>query len=137
MRKITDTPQALFALLFISFFLQNTVSAETLNIKVNHNRDDAEERQDNQQHMRLTDNTLDIVNTSNHTQKTGIRFSSVDIPKNATITHAFIKFTPRNSDSGGANLTIHAQDSENSTRFTSANHDISQNNNNCICKLGS
>ncbi|MFO7708365.1 MAG: PilC/PilY family type IV pilus protein [Desulfobacterales bacterium] len=57
-------------------------------------------------------------------RRIGLRFTGVDIPKNAGITRAYIEFTVAGSDSSNTTLTIEAQAADNPVEFTATLMDI-------------
>lgn len=64
------------------------------------------------------------------TQKIGLRFNSISIPKGATITNSYITFTAvgassPNTNSGVTNLTIRGQAADNPGTFTTTLYDLS------------
>lgn len=86
--------------------------------------DDAEELVSNG-NMALADTKLELISNpsaARTNQLVGLRFTGVDVPRNATITAAYLTFqgvTPNgtNSNSGAANLTIRAQAADQPAAF--------------------
>lgn len=77
--------------------------------------DDFEEKADGS--VDLTSTDLEIVQESS-TQKVGLRFQSVAIPKGAKIVAAYIKFKANGADSGATDLTISAEDVASASTFS-------------------
>lgn len=50
----------------------------------------------------------------------GLRFSNVDVPANATITSAYIEFSPESSDNGTVNLAIRAENTNSAAEINAA-----------------
>jgi hypothetical protein len=71
--------------------------------------------------MSLNENVLDLGGLYS---RVGLRFTGVDIPKNAGITRAYIEFTVAGSDSSNTTLTIEAQAADNPVEFTTSVMDI-------------
>jgi hypothetical protein len=74
--------------------------------------------------MYLNSTDLELVDDGSNHQTVGIRFQSVAIPKNATITNAYIEFETDEPNSGGTSLMIHGQAADNPAVFTSASYNI-------------
>jgi type IV pilus assembly protein PilY1 len=55
---------------------------------------------------------------------TAVRFSGIDIPRNAKITSAHLEFTAADSASAAANFQIYGQKAESAPAFTTTNFDI-------------
>ncbi len=105
----------------------------TVQAQVSAGNDDAEENTAGGA-VGLTSTDLDLVidNFGTATQKSqviGLRFGSVAIPKNATITAATIQFRADETSSGAAaaatTLTIKGQAADNPTSFTTAKFNVS------------
>jgi hypothetical protein len=104
--------------------------AVTVQIPVAVSSDDAEERISNGA-MSLTSSDLEIVTDGTTHQTVGVRFSSVNVPKNAIINYAYIQFEC--DETGNANLsgqttssfTVFAHDVGNSGTFTTTAYNIS------------
>jgi hypothetical protein len=101
----------------------------TVNIPVATSSDDAEERVSNGA-IDLTSTDLEFVTDGTTHQRLGIRFASVNVPKNAIINYAYIQFTvdeTANANSSGttSTYTIRAENVGSSTTFTTATNNIS------------
>jgi len=95
----------------------------TIEVAITDGNDDVEESQSGTLYANSSD--LEMVYDSfnnNGYQKIGLRFRSIDIPKNATINSAYIQFTADESNSDGATLEIALHDSSNSPAFSSSNN---------------
>ena len=55
----------------------------------------------------------------------GLRFDALAIPKNATITSAYVQFSANESQSASTSFLINAQDSDNAPAFTTTTHMLS------------
>ncbi|UJS17547.1 MAG: hypothetical protein L3J17_00415 [Candidatus Jettenia sp.] len=91
-------------------------------IRVTAGSDDAEERPSGG--MLLSSTDLDLVFDKNN-QTIGIRFNGVDIPKNATITNAYIQFKVDEITSEATSLTIQGEDVDNAVTFAAVSRNIS------------
>ena len=82
--------------------------------------DDAEQDKND---MDLDSSDLDL----NEKDYVGLRFQNIDIPKGATITNAYVKFTveDQEGDTGKAEVRIYAEDTDNASTFTNSKKDIS------------
>ncbi len=90
-------------------------------------RDDAEESILGA--VNLSNSNLKIVyNSSKGNQIIGLRFISLDIPKGAIITNAYLEFTVGKVSTGPANFTIVAENTNNSKFFPTINYSISSRN---------
>ena len=63
-----------------------------------------------------------VTDASNHL---GLRFQNVGVPKNATITKAYLEFVAKQSNTGSGSKTIRGEAADNSAGFTTANGNIS------------
>lgn len=97
---------------------------KSLQVKVENNNDDAEERANNG-NMDLNDDELDIPEESGTRQVVGIRFASVPLPPGATIVSAHVDFTDRGSGSGNPVVTIVGQKGLTPGSFTTSSRNIS------------
>jgi hypothetical protein len=95
----------------------------TLDVRVNANSDDAEERTDSHA-IDLNSSDLELT-TDSVTQVVGMRFNSVAIPKGATITNASIQFKVDETDSITTQLHIFGQATDNPSTFTTSTGNIS------------
>lgn len=98
-------------------------SSGTFEARIAESSDDAEEDV-NDGDMELTSSDLEMVEESTR-QIVGLRFQNVTIPKDATITAAYLQFVVDESDSVASTLTIYGQDASNPPTFASTNDDIS------------
>ncbi len=97
--------------------------SRTIEVPIINGADDVEENQNGSLYANSSD--LEMVYdsyNSNGYQKIGLRFRSVDIPKNAIINNAYLQFTADESNSTGASLEISLHDSSNSPVFSSSNN---------------
>lgn len=103
---------------------------QTVNVRVNSNADDQEERLAGSQYAV---GTLDIgssdlelgTETANNLdpQMVGIRFTNIEIPSNAIITNAYIQFTcdATAKNTNPSNLVVKVEDSDNPLTFAENN----------------
>jgi len=94
----------------------------TINKRVSTGTDDAEEYPNGDMYLNSSDLELSFSETN---QVVGIRFGNLPIPKNATITRAYLQFKADETSSGDVPLTIHGQATNSATTFNGTNHNIS------------
>ncbi len=95
----------------------------SVEVSITDGNDDVEEAQNGTLYTNSSD--LEMVydsHNSNGYQKIGLRFKSVQLPKNATITNAYLQFTADESNSASAELEISLHDSNSSPAFSSSNN---------------
>src|SRR6266511_3575710 len=105
-----------------------TGSIASLDMPVKASTDDAEEWTNNSMQMTSADldMMLDVASTGTHTNLAdGMRFNGIAIPRNATITNAYVQFVASEVESTATQLTIQAQATDNAPAFTTTNRDIS------------
>jgi uncharacterized repeat protein (TIGR01451 family) len=111
-------------------------SSGSVTVRVNSYSDDVEEGgSDGNYAGDVYRNSSDLEITEDHdansgTQIIGLRFNNLTIPSNATISNASIKFRGisadgYNSNSGSANFTIQAEDTDNPSTFSSVDYSVS------------
>lgn len=98
-------------------------AAVTFTKRVSSDWDDAEQRSSNGT-MHLNSSDLELVDDGNRSDVTGMRFTSVTIPKGASITNAYIQFQADETDGGSISLTIWGEDSDDASSFTNSKYDI-------------
>ncbi len=96
---------------------------KSIEVRVSSRNDDAEERLSNGD-MYRSSSDLELTEDG-HAQIVGIRFQSINIPKDATITKAYIQFEVDEASSISTDLTIYGEDTDNSSYFSSTDYDIS------------
>jgi hypothetical protein len=105
-----------------------TLSATTLEVRVGASSDDAEEWITGASigAVVLNSGDLEMIHDTGPSddQEVGMRFQNMTIPKNATITNAYIEFTAEASDAAAINLTFHAEDIDNAPTFTTGTNNI-------------
>lgn len=94
----------------------------TLEVRVNSDSDDAEERASGSIYIDSSD--LELVYDKSD-QTVGIRFNAVTIPQGVTITNAYIQFQVDEKNSGSTYLTVEGQNTDNAPTFTTTNSNIS------------
>ncbi len=95
----------------------------TMEVAIANGSDDVEERENGTIYANSSD--LEMVYDSyedNGYQKVGLRFRGVNLPKNATITSAYLQFNADESNSSSAELEISLHDSSNSPAFSNSNN---------------
>ena len=108
-----------------------------LNIKINSSADDAEEYIWTEQNdVYRTDGSMDLTSSDielgaeeqngKNPQISGLRFTGINLPKNAQIRHAYIQFTVDAADKNEdpANYWIFAEDNVNPSAFMGTAYDI-------------
>ena len=86
--------------------------------------DDASERVSSGRIYRGSRNVR-LVGIGGRKNIVGMRFTRLDIPQGATITHAYIQFQAKNRSSRASNLLIEGQATNHAPRFTVARRNIS------------
>jgi len=102
----------------------NTVRKILLERKILQGSDDAEERLSNGK-VKLNSSDLELVEDKS-AQIVGLRFTNISIPRNATVTHAYLQFQTDERSSVATNLTIYGEVSANALTFTSETANISK-----------
>ncbi|WP_281987545.1 fibronectin type III domain-containing protein [Aquimarina aggregata] len=94
----------------------------SIEVAISNGNDDVEEEKDGSLYTNSSD--LELVYDSSNTsyQVIGLRFQSLGLPKNATITSAYLQFTADESNSSNAELEIALHNSSNSPSFSSSNN---------------
>jgi hypothetical protein len=64
--------------------------------------------------------TLNVPNSGGTTQTVGIRFDNLEVPKNATITEAWIQFTSSAANSGATSVQIRGVAADDTPTFTTS-----------------
>ncbi len=95
--------------------------------QINAENDAAEEAEDGTMNLESSDLALGQDN-SRGKQKVGLRFPSVKLPNSANIHLAYIQFSADETNAEETHLTIHAENSDASTEFTTNDFNISQRN---------
>jgi PKD repeat protein len=90
-------------------------AATIVEARVNTSTDDAEQFATGG--MYLTSSDLELIHDADD-QTVGIRWTNLAIPRNATITTAYIQFVAKESQSEATSLTFRAQASDNPPTFT-------------------
>lgn len=115
--------RTIFALLLASLFAAKSfaMAATTLEVRVSSDTDDAEERSNGSMYLDSSD--LELINDDND-QTVGIRFQNISVPKNATITKAYIQFKVDETGNANGELEIAGQAHNNPPNFSSTEGDI-------------
>jgi len=106
---------------FKEFFPDIELPTFAEEVRVSDPNDDAEERANGSMYLNSSD--LELSQDSSN-QTIGIRFDSIDIPSNVTITNAYIQFTVDEAKSEATSLMIFGEDSDNPSIYTSDYQDI-------------
>ncbi len=94
----------------------------SLKVRIKRGSDDVEERSGGSMYMTSTDLGM-VYDTS--TQVIGLRFTGINIPKNATITSAFIQFKVDETTSNTTSLVIQGEASPNAAAFNTVTRNVS------------
>jgi hypothetical protein len=97
---------------------------QTLEVRVTTGSDDAEQSTRSGKNA-LTSDDLEITTDGNTVQLIGVRFASLAIPKNATITNAYVQFRVDGVSTAATSLTIRAESADNTPTYTTALNNIS------------
>lgn len=77
----------------------------------------------------ITGTDLELTADGGTQQVVGVRFFNLNIPRGATITNAYIEFTPRDDgtaiNSGNPSITVRAQNADDTATFTTTANNIS------------
>lgn len=111
-----------FVMGFTFLFLQ-AVEAATIETAIATGADDAEETVSSGW-INLSSSDLEMVQESNK-QLVGLRFNNLNIPQNATITNAWIRFTVDESTADFTSLTIEGELIGDAAPFTTSAYNIS------------
>ena len=97
----------------------------SLNIGVSTDNDDAEEEKDGDINRGSTD--LDILqySSNNDTKYSAVRFQNIAVPRNASITSAYLDFWHRDNSSGSITVDVKVQNTDNASSISSNDDDIS------------
>ncbi len=106
-----------------AWYTQTSLPTTQLNISVNTDDDDAEEKSNGQ--MKLADRDFNIVELRGAAQTLGIRLQNVTIPVGAQITNAYVQFDAKKDGSGSMALSIQAEDIGNAPAITSSSSNLS------------
>ena len=115
-------------LIWILFVFSSISLADTEQIRVISNNDDAEELiSDGDMYRDSSDLEFGYDDFAGGLQIVGIRFQKINIPQGATITSAYIVFETDETDSGTTNLVIFGEDEDDANQFNNSDNDISDN----------
>lgn len=98
---------------------------KSLAIPISLSSDDAEEFNKN---ITLKSSDLELITDGTDNQVVGLRFQNIHIPKNSTITHAYIQFQVDETSSEETNLIIHGEKIANAATFSNEKSNISNRN---------
>jgi hypothetical protein len=99
-------------------------SARIQDVRVSASGDDAEEYIDSGA-VNLNSRDLEMAESNVRNRLVGMRFNGLNIPKDATITQAYLQFQVNESNSEMAHLKITGEATENASTFTTARRNIS------------
>ncbi|MDY8137851.1 GEVED domain-containing protein [Aquimarina sp. 2201CG5-10] len=94
-------------------------SIQTITLSIDNGNDDVEEGPNG--NLNLNSSDLELVYDHSSLQVVGLRFNSVELPKNATIESAYIQFTADESNSTDSELEISLHNHANSPAFSTSN----------------
>lgn len=100
-----------------------STSSGSIDVRVRSSSDDAEESSSGS--MSLTSGDLELVVDGSTTQKVGLRFTGLTIPRGATIVAAYVQFTVDEAQSTSTSLAIRGQAADNAAAFSSATNNVS------------
>jgi len=110
------------ALLLIAS-LMGAAQAGTIDVRIAHSHDDAEERADGR--VLRGSGDLDMVEEKSERRVVGLRFPGLTIPQGATISSAWIQFTTDEKSTGSVALTIDAAAADTTKSFKTTKYSIS------------
>lgn len=100
----------------------------TADRRVDASSDDAEQNVGNSS-VSITGTDLEITADGGTQQLVGVRFNYLYIPQGATVTSAYLEFTPRSDgqtvNTGNPTITIRGQNADNAATFAAVNNNIS------------
>lgn len=99
-----------------------TPTTQTIEVRVNSDTDDAEERANGR--MSLTSSDLEMVYDKSD-QTVGMRFNGININRGVTITNAYLQFQTDEINTVNTYLTIEGQNSSNTNTFSTTEGNIS------------
>ena len=100
----------------------------TISSRIATGMDDVEESSTGNISNNVNSTDIELVydaSTTAATQVVGLRFINMNIPKNATISNAFIQFTCDETNTAACNLTISGEDIDNSPAFSTNSYNVS------------
>ncbi len=101
-----------------------TDNPTTFEVRISSGLDDVEESSTGSVSTGSSD--LELVNDgSTGDQTVGLRFTGIDIPKDAVITNAYLQFQVDETDVLATSLTIHGEAADDAAAFTGAAFDVS------------
>ena len=99
----------------VAVTVSNQTTATALNVPVKAAADDAEERTSGSTYIDSSD--LELVTDAGNVQTVGMRFAGVTVPRNATVTNAYVQFTVDEVTTGATSLTLRAQAADAAATF--------------------
>ncbi len=94
---------------------------------IQHGDDDAEQNLSNNK-VSVDSSDLEMMHDGSTKQIVGVRMRSLAIPKNATITNAYLEFEVDEQKSGDLTVTIYGHDTNSANRFKDNKWDLSDRN---------
>ncbi|WKZ15139.1 MAG: hypothetical protein QY317_14685 [Candidatus Jettenia caeni] len=107
----------------VTITVLDTTGGGTIDVRVSIGTDDAEESASGD--MLLGSSDLEMVSTSSGNQKVGMRFTGINIPKDAAISNAYIQFKADEIHSDATSLIIQGEAANNAAAFTSVDGNMS------------
>ncbi len=106
----------------ITITVRQPGATEIFERRVSAGSDDAEEKPSGS--VSLTSSDLELVNDGG-LQTVGIRFTGINVPRNATISKAYVQFTVDEATTEATQVTICGQAADNAPTFTTARLNVS------------
>jgi hypothetical protein len=100
----------------------STPGGSSLEVRVGHSADDAEESSSGA--VDLTSSDLELVFDGSN-QAVGMRFNGIGIPRGATISNAWVQFEVDERTSETTSLVIQGEAADNAERFTNSQNNVS------------
>lgn len=98
-----------------------TVASAVFETYIQSGSDDVEETKSSGS-LNLSSPDLDLPFSYNNEQIIGVRLRDINVPKNATISNAYLSFQVRSQTTGDLNITIHGDKSKDADPFGSSNN---------------
>jgi Bacterial Ig domain len=99
----------------VAVTVNNQATASVVDVPVRTIADDAEERASGSTYIDSSD--LELTTDGTNVQKVGMRFTGVAVPRNATITKAYVQLTVDEVTTAATSLTVQGQASDNAATF--------------------
>ncbi|MDH4279919.1 MAG: hypothetical protein OEW83_17755, partial [Acidimicrobiia bacterium] len=107
----------------VDITILSTNNPTVFETRVGSGSDDAEERPSGS--MYLSSSDLELIQDKTNEQTVGLRFTNIQVPQGATITNAWVQFQTDETDTVLTQLTIRAQNADDTTTFVNSSGNIS------------